>query len=90
MPDYGRAHRRLRAAWHPLVVAGEVDCARCHLPILPGQPWDLGHADDDPTRYAGPEHRHARHCPAGGNRATLTHARAARAEAEAPPTIREW
>ena len=24
---------------------------------MPGTPWDMGHRDDDPTRYAGPEHR---------------------------------
>ena len=48
-------------------------CARCHQVILPGQAWDLGHVDGDGLRYAGPEHRHARDCPEGGNRATSRH-----------------
>ena len=62
------------------VARGDVPCARCGLLIDPSQEWDLGHSDDDPTLYSGPEHRHARDCPEGGNRATLTHARALEAE----------
>lgn len=54
---YGSAHRRLRARWAPSVARGEVACARCKQPILPGQPWDLGHDDNDRTKYSGPEHR---------------------------------
>lgn len=37
---------RLRATWSARVEAGQVDCARCGRTILPGQPWDLGHAVD--------------------------------------------
>jgi hypothetical protein len=53
---YDARHRQLREAWRPLVEAGDVDCARCHEPILPGDPWDLGHTDDR-TGWTGPEHR---------------------------------
>lgn len=62
-PKYGAAHQKLRAQWKPRVDAGTVHCH--HLPtcqredtlIHPGEPWDLGHRDDDPTQYTGPEHR---------------------------------
>ena len=54
---YGTSHQKTREQLAPLVLAGRVRCWRCGDPILPGQPWDLGHVDGDPTRYAGPEHR---------------------------------
>jgi hypothetical protein len=53
---YGSAHKRLRLELEPLVLAGGVQCWRCRRPIRPGEPWDLGHADGDRSRYAGPEH----------------------------------
>jgi hypothetical protein len=53
-----------------LVKAGQADCARCRLPIMPEQDWDLGHDDHDRSRYSGPEHRYSRDCSEGGNRAT--------------------
>jgi hypothetical protein len=53
---YGTDHHKLREAWRPLVEAGDVDCARCHEPILPGEPFDLGHDDSDRTKWTGPEH----------------------------------
>ncbi len=54
---YGAAHDRLRKRWKPIVDAGEATCARCHQPIFPGTPWDLGHDDEDRGKYNGPEHR---------------------------------
>lgn len=58
---YGTEHQRRRARWAPKVATGRVICWRCGRPILPGQEWDLGHDDSDPTktRYKGPEHRRA-------------------------------
>lgn len=53
---YGAEHRRLRDALAPVVAAGEAVCARCHLRIAPGAPWDLGHSDDRRS-WTGPEHR---------------------------------
>jgi hypothetical protein len=61
---YGRPHRRIRAKYEAIVVAGGAMCARCHQPIDPFEPWDLDHDDDDPRRYLGPSHRRC-------NRATL-------------------
>lgn len=56
-PQYGRRHRTERLKVAPSVEAGWEACARCGLPIRPGEPWDLGHVDrGSPTEYAGPEH----------------------------------
>ena len=54
---YGKEHRRLRARWKRRVEAGGVVCARCGWLIAPGELWDLGHSDDDRSRYVGPEQR---------------------------------
>jgi hypothetical protein len=51
---YGGAHQATRRALAPYVPGSR--CWRCGYPILPGQPWDLGHDDDNPTQYRGPEH----------------------------------
>ena len=50
--EYGAAHRAKRRALAPLVASGEVDCARCHQRIQPGQekPGDLIFWDS----YLGP------------------------------------
>ena len=55
---YGFLHQELRKQLAPRVAAGVVTCWRCGELIAPGEPFDLGHVDGDPSRYAGPEHRH--------------------------------
>jgi len=54
---YGTRHKRVREQLRPLVLAGGVKCHRCGQEIRPGEPWDLGHDDNDRSRYTGPEHR---------------------------------
>lgn len=58
---YGKRHRQVRAQMAREVNAGGAVCWRCRTRILPGEPWDAGHADvPDAKRlgiYAGPEHR---------------------------------
>jgi len=73
---YGSPHQRERRRVEVVVKAGNATCVRCGRPIAPGQLWDLGHNDVDRSLYSGPEHRHAKDCPAGGNRATNRRGRA--------------
>lgn len=42
----GRRVMTLRAQWQTRIDAGDVCCARCRLPIHPGQRWDIGHQVD--------------------------------------------
>jgi hypothetical protein len=53
---YGKQHQALRARFEPMVLAGDVRCWRCGDLIVPGEPWHLGHKDDDKSVYMGPEH----------------------------------
>ncbi len=52
---YGTEHVQQRQRWAPHVATGQVLCARCHQPIPPCTPWDLGH-NDERTGWSGPEH----------------------------------
>jgi hypothetical protein len=55
---YGWRHQKLRESWSRVVASGGAVCAWCGLPIVPGEPWDLGHVDgSERTMYQGPEHR---------------------------------
>ncbi|MER7164510.1 hypothetical protein ABT336_00305 [Micromonospora sp. NPDC000207] len=74
---YGHHHQKLRDRWRPKVDAGLVDCARptCGKPILPGQEWQLGHDDNDRSRYHGPEHRYCNESAGGRKGAAITNAR---------------
>jgi hypothetical protein len=76
------AHRALRARLDPVVQSGTVHCARCGWLIEPGTPWDLGHVDENPSLYAGPEHRSC-------NRATAAHAKQRR-QAARRHVSRRW
>ena len=52
-----------------MVSRGQVPCARCGLLIEPGEQWDLGHDDNDRTKYNGPEHANRCNRSAGGRKA---------------------
>lgn len=78
---YGAEHKKLRKQVEPLVRAGKAICWRCGERIEPTDDFDLGHDDDDRTKYRGPEH-------VGCNRATASR----RTQMTGPPvdTSREW
>ena len=66
---YGEAHKARRRREARRIKAGGAICWRCTKPIDPDTPsdqWDLGHDDNDRTKYMGPEH-------VSCNRATSTH-----------------
>ena len=79
---YSWTHKRLRAAWRPIVAMGTTPCARCGERIAAGAPWDLGHSDSDRTQYNGPEHREC-------NRATSKH-RVQRQQLPQPKRVSKW
>jgi hypothetical protein len=54
---YGHDHQAERARWAPAVAHGVIPCTRCGHLIAPGAYWDLGHDDNDRSRWTGPEHR---------------------------------
>lgn len=52
---YDANHDALRKQWAPLVATGNVKCWRCKTYIPTEAAWDLGHVDEDRSRYRGPE-----------------------------------
>ena len=67
---YGHRHQLARKALNQAVLSGGVLCARCGEPIEANEPWDLGHDDNDRSRYTGPEHRRCNRATAGRRRKT--------------------
>lgn len=56
---YGAQHKARRRREAKNIKAGGVICWRCNQPIpadTPPDQWDLGHDDNDRTKYMGPEH----------------------------------
>jgi hypothetical protein len=53
---YGKLHAAERKRWAPLVATGNVKCWRCGDYIPADAQWDLGHDDQDRSKYRGPEH----------------------------------
>lgn len=68
---YGAAHQAERKRWAKVIETYGHRCWRCHRMIVAGMAWDLGHDDNDRSRYQGPEHRHCNRSAGGrkGNRA---------------------
>jgi hypothetical protein len=62
---YGYRHKQLRKLWAIRISHGGVNCARCGLPIIPGEKWDLDHDDDDRTKYLGASHARCNRATAG-------------------------
>lgn len=61
---YGAQHQGDREKWFPLVASGRVKCRRgdkCRFApdnlIHRGQPWHLGHPDEECPEPTAPEHR---------------------------------
>lgn len=69
---YGSAHQQLRKEWALKVRTGSVICARCGDTIQPGERWDLGHDDNDRSKYNGPEHADRCNRAAAGRKAHST------------------
>lgn len=83
---YNYKHQKLRKQLAPKVATGQVECWRCGELIEPGQAWDLGHDDDDRTRYRGPEHAARCNRAAAGRKAAANRA----AKQGGADTTRPW
>lgn len=53
---YNAEYRRQRTLARQQVDQGGVTCWRCRQPINPGEPFDLGHDDNNRDIIRGPEH----------------------------------
>ena len=62
---YGSDHKKMRERVARIVESGRAVCWRCLMPIDPSEAWDLGHDDNDRSRYNGPEHRRCNRATAG-------------------------
>jgi hypothetical protein len=80
---YGSQHRAERAKWEHSVASGNAICWRCAQPIVPTDSWDLGHDDDDRTKYKGPEHTRCNRAAGGRKGAAVTNTKRSM-------TVREW
>jgi hypothetical protein len=87
---YGHAHQQERKRLEPIVAKGQTVCTRHGHPQFPDCPgiitaadvWELGHDDEDKTRYTGPEHRRCNRRAGGLKRIGKL--------MPSQPTIREW
>lgn len=86
---YGHRHQQLRAGWQRRIDAGEI--ITCWRPAcdnrITGTDWDLGHDDDDRTKYHGPECIHCNRSAAGKKSQAN---RAARDAHRPEPQSRAW
>jgi hypothetical protein len=69
---YDAKHEAERKRWEPIVANGAVKCWRCLVPLDPELPWDLGHDDQDRSKYRGPEHVRCNRATAGRQRTEVT------------------
>src|SRR4051794_29556780 len=74
-PKYAGQHRRLSELLRSQAYGRP--CVRCGLPMLPGQPLDLDHDDDNPAHYRGVAHSHCNRSAGAqkGNRVRNTNRR---------------
>ena len=54
---YTSTHDALRRRWAAAVRRGGVHCGYCGAQISPGDPWDLGHPNDDKSQAPAPWHQ---------------------------------
>jgi len=89
----GRKVMGLRRQWQARIDAGAVACARCGLPVLSGQRWDLGHAVDralggTAAHGISPEHARCNRAAGGRLAARLAGRRVPRGTPAAVPVVR--